>query len=76
MAKHAEAKNRALRTLVQGAAVTIILAVAGVTIQVIGVWTHDDFMSKTSWVVYATSVAQAILMSLASWAQKVFEDNH
>lgn len=72
--KHAEARSRAKRTLVQGLLVTVIIAVAGVTLQVIGSWSHDDMVNATAWTMYATSVAQAILTSVASWAQRVFED--
>lgn len=76
MAKHADAKSRASRTLFQGAIVSVLMALAAVTLDVVGRWTHDDMLSATSWVVYATSLAQAILTSLASWTQRVIEERN
>lgn len=62
-----QAKSRSLRTLVQGAIVTGVVAVAGVVTNVVSGWSGDDVLSGASWVAVGTSAAVAVLTSVASY---------
>lgn len=72
----ADAKSRSLRTLLQGLAVAVLLAVAGVVVDVIGKWTHADFLDGQAWILFVTSVVQAALTAAASWIQRMFESRN
>lgn len=62
-----EAKSRSVRTLVQGAVITAVIAVAGVVTSVVGTWGPDQVMSGPAWFALGTSAVVAILTSVASY---------
>jgi hypothetical protein len=62
-----DAKNRALRTLIQGGIVTALIALATVVATIVGTWTGDDVLTAGSWVTLGTSALTTVLTSVASY---------
>jgi hypothetical protein len=66
-----DAKQRSLRTLVQGLAVDCLVAAGAATMAVVSAWEGDDLLSAASWVVLGTSVAKSVLTAVASYVARL-----
>lgn len=63
-----DAANRARRTLVQGLAIDVAVAVAAVLLA----WLPDaDLASREAWVIVGVSVAKSALTAVASWVMRL-----
>lgn len=64
----ADAANRGWRTLVQGVAIDVAIAVAAVLL----LWLPDaDLSSREAWLVLGTSVAKSVLTAIASYVMRL-----
>ena len=64
----ADAKNRALRTFLQGLAIDLATALAALVL----VWLPDaDLSSRDAWLVLATGAARTVLGSIASYVMRL-----
>jgi hypothetical protein len=62
-----DARNRALRSFVQGVAIDIATALAALLL----VWLPDaDLSSRDAWIVLATGAARTVLQSIASYVMR------
>lgn len=67
-ARSTDAQNRAIRTLIQGLAVDLAVAVA-VTLLA---WLPDaDLSSREAWTVVGLAVAKSVLTAAASWVMRM-----
>lgn len=67
-AVHADATQRSKRTLIQGLAIDIVIAVAAVLL----VWVPDaDLSSSEAWLVLGTSLAKTVLTAAASYVMRL-----
>lgn len=66
----ADAKERSKRTFKQGLIFAVVAAVATVALNVIGNWTHDEFITASSWYILGTSVFQAAAMAGLAYIQR------
>lgn len=73
--KHAktDAGTRAKRTLIQGLAVAVLIAVAGVLLEIVSAWSPSDMVNVDSWILLTLSIVQVVLTSAASWVQRTLE---
>lgn len=66
-ARSADAQNRAIRTLIQGLAVDLAVAVAATLLA----WLPDaDLSSREAWTVVGLAVAKSVLTAAASWVMR------
>lgn len=64
----ADAANRGFRTLVQGVAIDVAIAVAVALLA----WLPDaDLSSRTAWVIFGTTLAKSVLTALASYVMRL-----
>jgi hypothetical protein len=66
-----DAKNRAGRTLVQGLAVTALVAVAATVNGVVTTWTGDDVTNGGAWVALGTSCVVSLLTAASSYVARL-----
>lgn len=68
MTTHADAANRSARTLIQGLAVDVLIAIAAALL----VWLPDaDVSSKEAWIVLGTAVVKSVLTAAASYVMRL-----
>jgi len=64
----ADAADRGWRTLIQGLAIDVLVAVAAVLL----VWLPDADISKVeAWIVLGTAVAKSVLTAVASYVMRL-----
>lgn len=63
----ADARQRAARTLLQGAAVAVVVGVATAAAEVVDDWTGAELVDASSWGALGTAAALAGLQALAAW---------
>lgn len=62
-----DARNRALRTFVQGVGIDVLVAIAAVLL----VWLPDaDVSNKEAWLVLGTSVVKSVLTAIAAYVMR------
>lgn len=62
-----DARNRGVRTLLQGAAWDVAIAIATALL----LWLPDaDLSSRDAWIVLATAVAKTVLTAIASYVMR------
>lgn len=66
----ADAKERSKRTFKQGLIFAVAAALASAALNVIGAWTHNDFISSSSWFILGTSLIQAGTMAGLAYIQR------
>lgn len=63
-----DAANRGFRTLAQGAALDVAIAIAAALL----VWLPDaDLSSRAAWIILGTAVAKTVLTALASYVMRL-----
>lgn len=63
----ADARQRAARTLLQGAAVAVIIGAATAAASVVDDWTGADVVDASAWGALGAAAATAALQALAAW---------
>lgn len=64
----ADARNRALRSIVQGLAVDVLVAVATALL----LWLPDaDLSSREAWIVLGTALAKTVMQAVASYVMRL-----
>lgn len=66
-----DAKQRSVRTLVQGLAVDALVAAGAATVAVVATWENQDVASAAAWLVLGTSVAKSVLTAVASYVARL-----
>lgn len=67
-ATQADAANRGFRTLIQGVAIDVAVAVAAVLL----LWLPDaNFADEAAWVMLGTSVGKSVLTAVASYVMRL-----
>lgn len=67
-ATQADAANRGFRTLIQGVAIDVAVAVAVALLA----WLPDaDLSSRTAWVIFGTTLAKSVLTAIASYVMRL-----
>lgn len=69
--KHADAKQRSIRTLLQGLTVDVLVAAGAVTVAVVATWDGDDVLALASWVALGAAVAKSALTAVASYVARL-----
>ena len=62
-----DARQRAARTLLQGAAVTVLAAVALAAADVVDGWTGADVGNGASWAALGVAAGTAAVQAVAAW---------
>jgi hypothetical protein len=68
---HADAKNRSVRTLAQGLAIDLLVAVGATIVAVVATWDGDDILALSSWVVLGAAVGKSVLTAGASYLARL-----
>lgn len=66
-----DAKQRSVRTLVQGLVVDCLVAAGAATLAIVSAWQGEDVLSAASWLVLGTSVAKSVLTAVASYVARL-----
>lgn len=67
----ADARDRSKRTFYQGLAFAVLAAVSTAILQVVGNWTHNDFLTTSSWLILGTAILQASVMAGFAYIQRI-----
>lgn len=66
-----DAKQRSLRTLMQGLAIDCLVAAGAAATAVVSAWEGEDVLSAAAWIVLGTSVAKSVLTAVASYVARL-----
>lgn len=67
----ADARQRTIRTLLQGLAVDVLVAVGSSTVAVLATINDDEILAATSWAVLGASVVKSGLTAIASYISRL-----
>lgn len=67
----ADARQRSIRTLLQGLAVDVLVAIGGALLAVLGTIEGDAMLTAAAWVAIATAVLKSVLTAVASFLARL-----
>jgi hypothetical protein len=66
-----DAKNRGIRTLLQGLSIDVLVAIGAGTLAVVATWDGDDVLAVGAWVALAASVIKSVVTAAASFLARL-----